>query len=977
MKNNIENLSSQLNRIQQESSLTQQNLYSSQNQLSNAQRDNQSLSNQLSQMLSEQATLNAQLNTQNTVFSALTHLFDQFRVSKGITLNPNIVITQTISAEELAHTDIMKEACKSNYKEGFDLALTKITNINFQDSDGRTVLMHAIINSFYYGAGKLLEAGADVNILDNKGMNALLYCAQNPHVKYIKLIADKTADIEHKDSAGNNALHYLIPNLLIFSDELMGELKYADTGHYGGCKLIVNCDFTISSILGIREDGYNVQQEKSFNIIKYLTNKGIDINSVNAQGQTAFFIACNQGLLYLSRELLKQYRDAIDYSIKDSNNNTYLHYASRLPDAPDIIELMLSKIDINAQNIGGGTAILQASVRNSVKNLELLIQKNGDLSICDIEGRHSWHYASQYGAIDVMKFLKSKIPNVIELRTNNQVSATALHIASEVGNLTSAKWLIDNQADINSQTRQHGLTPFFIACMKKNLQMAELFFNNNKFINYIVDKSGFGTLHWGLELRNIAILQRILDKGIDINLRDNEGKTALFWAVQYNWLPESKFLLEHHANPNIADNSGIYPLHFATHQGFIDLISLLSNYANINLRTTDQDKFTALYLASQDGKLDIVKILANKGADLDIVRENNGMPPLHVAMQKKHIEVAQELLAKGAGVNIVDLSGWMAIHWAASLGDVSIVASILGKNTNINARNSGGGTPLYIAVYNNNKPMAELLLSQGANTDIADNNGTYPWHIAAFQGYLELMKVLRIKVSDIDCKTSNIDKYTALWLASQEGKLETVKWLIDDGADINYARESDGRTALQASICKKFFPVVQELVSRGCEVNKGDAKHYTPLYYATELQELKIIKFLIEHGANVTLAGDSGDQPLHMAAMLCNVLIVKMLLEAGANIDAVNNSGNTALHEVLLEENKTKPTDEKLNALKYLLAKSARIDIKNGKEETVIDLAKLNFPEALNYLEHPENIPLLHDLESNLVGLSLNSELII
>ena len=135
MRNNIENLSSQLIGVQQESSSTQSNLYNAQQRLHVTQNNNQSLSNQLSQMLSEQVNLNEQLHTQNNIFDALTHLLDQFRISKGITLNPNIVITRTISAEELAHTDIMKEACKSNYREGFDLALTKITNLNFQDSE--------------------------------------------------------------------------------------------------------------------------------------------------------------------------------------------------------------------------------------------------------------------------------------------------------------------------------------------------------------------------------------------------------------------------------------------------------------------------------------------------------------------------------------------------------------------------------------------------------------------------------------------------------------------------------------------------------------------------------------------------------------------------------------------------------------------------------------------------------------------------
>lgn len=66
----------------------------------------------------------------------------------------------------------------------------------------------------------------------------------------------------------------------------------------------------------------------------------------------------------------------------------------------------------------------------------------------------------------------------------------------------------------------------------------------------------------------------------------------------------------------------------------------------------------------------------------------------------------------------------------------------------------------------------------GANHNIPDNGGTFPWHLASFSGFLEIMKTLSSQVPNIDYKTTNNDQYTALWLASQQGHLETVKWLI-------------------------------------------------------------------------------------------------------------------------------------------------------------------------------------------------------
>lgn len=157
------------------------------------------------------------------------------------------------------------------------------------------------------------------------------------------------------------------------------------------------------------------------------------------------------------------------------------------------------------------------------------------------------------------------------------------------------------------------------------------------------------------------------------------------------------------------------------------------------------------------------------------------------------------------------------------------------------------------------------------------------------------------------------------------------------------------------------------MVENNADVNKTDNGKFSPLYYATQMQELKIIKFLIESGANAKLAANTGDQPIHMAAMLCNIFIIKILLENDVNVDVANNSGNTALHQVLLETNQT-PTDKKIEAVKYLLAHSAKTDIQNNENKTALDLAKHYCQDAVPFFEHPEQLPTLVVLEQTLIG---------
>ncbi len=182
----------------------------------------------------------------------------------------------------------------------------------------------------------------------------------------------------------------------------------------------------------------------------------------------------------------------------------------------------------------------------------------------DTFGNTAWHYASQCSAINTMKFLKNKIPNIIDLKTTNSVNATALHIASELEHLVTVQWLIGENADINAKTTQQGFTPFFLACKQKNTAIAEYIFNHPKFNNTIIDNFGYGSLHWVLEFKDVSWVQKVLNKGgIDINHQDAKGLTALSWCACYNLPQVIKFLLDNGANSLILSQDGAFPIHEA------------------------------------------------------------------------------------------------------------------------------------------------------------------------------------------------------------------------------------------------------------------------------------------------------------------------------------------------------------------------------------------------------------------------------
>jgi ankyrin repeat protein len=116
---------------------------------------------------------------------------------------------------------------------------------------------------------------------------------------------------------------------------------------------------------------------------------------------------------------------------------------------------------------------------------------------------------------------------------------------------------------------------------------------------------------------------RLIKWGVDLNIRDNGGKTALIWASYENNIEVVKLLIEAGANLDIRTNGGR----------------------------------TALMLASYNNYGEIVKLLIKAGAHLNI-RNNWGKTALIEASYYDHIEVVKLLLENFADECILDDGGW-------------------------------------------------------------------------------------------------------------------------------------------------------------------------------------------------------------------------------------------------------------------------------------------------------------------------------
>jgi hypothetical protein len=112
---------------------------------------------------------------------------------------------------------------------------------------------------------------------------------------------------------------------------------------------------------------------------------------------------------------------------------------------------------------------------------------------------------------------------------------------------------------------------------------------------------------------NRETVELFLGAGVDMDARDEDGRTALMVASEGGELEIVKLLIKKGADVNSKDVSGYTALMYVAYNGNLDIAELLiRNKADVSAR--DKDGWTALMFASIRKKTDMVELLKKSGA---------------------------------------------------------------------------------------------------------------------------------------------------------------------------------------------------------------------------------------------------------------------------------------------------------------------------------------------------------------------------
>jgi ankyrin repeat protein len=253
---------------------------------------------------------------------------------------------------------------------------------------------------------------------------------------------------------------------------------------------------------------------------------------------------------------------------------------------------------------------------------------------------------------------------------------------------------------------------------------------------------------------------------IDFLLGSPEEK--LHYCTVINDQKRAEELLKAGANANYQDVKGWSQLHYAAHEGYVNLIDLLLKHgANINSKT--KFGWTPLHWAIYQKRYDAAERLIKRGAKIN-AGNFLGNTPLHIAAFQEDTKMCDMLLKNGADINHRNKSGstpldymvhqqsykmteYLLKHYAAPdsdkkarsfmfkdyilplsraavLGNVRIAALLLKYNAPVNARDRMGNTALHDAVRFNKKQMVIFLLNCNADWRIRNNEGKSAYDLA-------------------------------------------------------------------------------------------------------------------------------------------------------------------------------------------------------------------------------------------------------
>ena len=241
--------------------------------------------------------------------------------------------------------------------------------------------------------------------------------------------------------------------------------------------------------------------------------------------------------------------------------------------------------------------------------------------------------AASYGQLEDVIKLSTKFSDDVKL-----LSETLIRSCRK-GHLDVVKWMVEHTAaDVNytavirvtatwGEVADRYYTPLTAACTYKHLDVLKYLVKTSRvYVNLRDSEWGFTPLTRACACNSMSLSMYLLSEvsDLDVNIADNDGFTALHFAV------------------SCSKDDGNTQLHKACFKGDVTEVMRLVNVDDPMINAQSNGGYTPLHFACQLGHSDIVKTLMLAGAD-ETITDDNWLTPAQVAELSRHPELLKLL----------------------------------------------------------------------------------------------------------------------------------------------------------------------------------------------------------------------------------------------------------------------------------------------------------------------------------------------
>jgi len=604
--------------------------------------------------------------------------------------------------------------------------------LNERDADGNTAL-HRLCTGFYDvnkvdSMVSLIASGANVNATNNLGQTPLHVASEKimmwdnndpPINNPFQLLIYKKADVNARDNEGRTPMDVVAASDSSFKSEAMALLIKA----------------------------------------------GAKSNDTDKKGLTAVHQALTGKWPWESAgENLQQLAKAgADFSAKDNNGKTPLHYLAALGDQKPLFFIrgvdqifINAKVDFNARDNDGNTPLHIAAKTGTRDVFDWLVKQGAGLDETNNAG-------------ETPRLLSARASNGYP-RFGPPDADTDIFVAAREGKLDSLSALVKADPALVNATNQFNQTPLRVAVMAHRTNVVEFLEQHGAQCDIISAVMG----------GQAQVARDILTRQPEAIATKNFGSSLLHLAAANGDVATTKILLDAKADWREQDRRGLSPLGVArlrNQPGVVQTLRERGATENIfdvayvgeeamAIQLLKQDKSLALAtnamglsvadIAAGTGQVEVLKRLLDSGASSERAGGFEGQTPLHLAAIYNQTNTARLLIRRGAKVNADDRAGFTPLHVAALRGATEVAGILLKAKADPNQPMSepfgeglsrmpmmGGPnairfsqeSALHLAAIQSQTNMIRLLLVSGASVNAEDGMGRTPLDLAKLAGF--------------------------------------------------------------------------------------------------------------------------------------------------------------------------------------------------------------------------------------------------